>query len=67
MMANGRPDGSYQVPLPRTVGSGPPKLCRSLRKHESDAASQTCDLLTHGDSGELPMEESSQDKESGEQ
>jgi hypothetical protein len=34
--------------------------------HEPHAAYQTCILSTHGDSGELPMEDSSQDDASGE-
>ena len=34
--------------------------------YESYTISQTCELLTHGDSGELPMEDSSPDEASGE-
>jgi hypothetical protein len=34
--------------------------------HESHATPQTCELLTHGDSGELPMKDSSRDEASSE-
>ena len=68
-----RPDGSLPSAAARDRWERTPNSVSGLEEtgsedpfHESHAVSQTCELLTHGDSGELPMEDSSPDKASGE-
>jgi hypothetical protein len=73
VIGNGRPDGSSLSATAQDRWEQTPNIVSGLEDtgpedpfHESHAASQTCELLTHGDSGELPMEDSSRDEASGE-
>jgi hypothetical protein len=73
MVANGRPDGSSLSATVQDCWEQTPNIVSGLEEtgpegpfHDSHAASQACELLTHGDSGELPMEDSSRDEASGE-
>jgi hypothetical protein len=73
MIANGRPDGSSPSATAQDRWEQTPNIVSGLEEtgsedpfHESHAASQACELLTHGDFGELPMEDSSPDEASGE-
>jgi hypothetical protein len=73
MVANGLPDGSSLSATAQDCWEQTPNIVSELEEtghedpfHESHAASQACGLLTHGNSGELPMEDSSQDEASGE-
>jgi hypothetical protein len=73
MIANGRPDGALLSATAQDRWEQSPNIVSGLEEtgpedpfHESHATSQTCGLLTHGDAGELPMEDSSRDEASGE-
>jgi hypothetical protein len=72
MIANGLPDGSSLSATAQNRWERMLDIVSELEEtgsedtfHESNAASQICILLTHGDSGELPMEDSSRDHASG--
>ena len=73
MIANGRLDGSSLSATAQDRWEQTPNIVSGLEEtgpedpfHQSHAASQTCELLTHGDSGELSMEDSSPDEASSE-
>jgi hypothetical protein len=72
MTANGRPDGSSLSATAQDRWEQTPNIVSGLEKtgpedpfYESHTASQTCELLMHRDSGELPIEDSSPDEASG--
>jgi hypothetical protein len=72
MIANGNPDSSSLSATGQDRGEQTPNVSGLEETgfedpfHESHAVSQTCELLTHGDFGELPMEDSSRDEASSE-
>jgi hypothetical protein len=73
MMANGHPDGSLPSVAARDYWERTSNIVSGLKEtgledpfHKSHAISQTCELLTHGNSGKLLMEDFSPDKASGE-
>jgi hypothetical protein len=71
MMANGYPDDLLPSAAARDYWEQTPNIVSGLEEtgpenpfHESHATSQTCDLLIHGDSCKLLMEDFSPDKAS---
>jgi hypothetical protein len=73
MIVNGRPNNSLPSAAARDRSEQTPNIVSGLKEtspkdpfYESYATSQTCDLLTHGNSCELLMEDSSLDEVSNE-